>query len=130
MATRDRRKGRPDTRKEAGGDRRGSERRLNPRVAVQIWVEERQGGDLYFQQAGNLSLGGVYFNRTIPHPIGTQVKLRFQLPGQGTVIETAGEVVSSHREGELGAGIRFLNLDPVEERAIRAFVEESLAGNS
>jgi uncharacterized protein (TIGR02266 family) len=91
-------------------------------------VEEVKGDDLYFQQAGNLSMGGVFFERTIPHPIGTRVRLKFELPGKVGVIETTGEVVSGPgRPDGTGAGVRFVDLDPVEARLIREYVEEQLS---
>jgi len=127
MAKKDRRQGRPDPRDdEEAVERRKSDRRSGNRVSVSLWVEEKKGEDLYFQQAGNLSVGGVFFERTIPHPIGTRVKLKFELPGKEGVIETTGEVVSTpgNQEG-LGAGVKFVNLDPVELRLIEEFIKES-----
>lgn len=127
MSDKDRRKGRPDSRDdEEGAERRRGDRRRDARVPVNIWVEEYQGDDLYFQQAGNLSVGGVFFERTIPHPIGTKVGLRFSLPGSDNLIETVGEVVSNPGDEEVGAGIRFIDLDPVEEKLIREYVESQL----
>jgi uncharacterized protein (TIGR02266 family) len=108
-------------------ERRKADRRSGTRVSISLWVEEKKGEDLYFQQAGNLSVGGVFFERTIPHPIGTQVKLKFELPGKEGVIETTGEVVSTPGDAEgLGAGVKFINLDPVEKRLIEEFITESL----
>ena len=128
MTKKDRRQGRPDSREsDEVVERRKAERRTGNRVSVSLWVEEKKGEDLYFQQAGNLSVGGVFFERTIPHPIGTQVKLKFELPGKEGVIETTGEVVSTPGDEEgLGAGVKFINLDPVEQRLIEEFIKESL----
>ncbi len=103
-----------------------AERRQSPRVPVSIWVEEYKGEDLYLQQAGNLSVGGVFFERTIPHPIGTRVKLRFQLPGLAAPIEASGEVVSTRQEAGMGAGIRFVDLPAETERTIREYVERQI----
>ncbi len=128
MAKKDRRQGRPDSRDdEEVVERRKVDRRSGTRVSISLWVEEKKGEDLYFQQAGNLSVGGVFFERTIPHPIGTQVKLKFELPGKEGVIETTGEVVSIPGSSDgLGAGVKFINLDPVEKRLIEEFINESL----
>jgi uncharacterized protein (TIGR02266 family) len=128
MAKKDRRQGRPDPRAgKKAVERRKRERRTGNRVSVSLWVEEKKGEDLYFQQAGNLSVGGVFFERTIPHPIGTRVKLRFELPGKEGVIETTGEVVSTPGDAEgLGAGVKFVNLDPVEQRLIEEYIKENL----
>ncbi len=129
MAKDNRRKGRPESRTDDEHlERRKGDRRRDARVPVDIWVEEYEGDDLYFQQAGNLSIGGVFFERTIPHPIGTRVRLRFTLPGSEGVIETAGEVVSIPDDEETGAGIRFVDLDPVEEKLIREYVKELIEG--
>jgi uncharacterized protein (TIGR02266 family) len=103
-----------------------ADRRQSPRVPVSIWVEEYKGEDLYLQQAGNLSVGGVFFERTIPHPIGTRVRLRFQLPGRVAPIEAAGEVVSTRQESGMGAGIRFVDLPPEIEQAIQAYVSQQI----
>ena len=128
MVKKDRRRGRPDPRdSDEVVERRKADRRSGTRVSISLWVEEKKGEDLYFQQAGNLSVGGVFFERTIPNPIGTQVKLKFELPGKEGVIETTGEVVSTPGSAEgLGAGVKFLNLDPVEKRLIEEFITESL----
>jgi len=128
MAKKDRRQGQPDSRdNEEVVERRKIDRRSGTRVSISLWVEEKKGEDLYFQQAGNLSVGGVFFERTIPHPIGTKVNLKFELPGKEGVVETTGEVVSTPGSSEgLGAGVKFINLDPVEKRLIEEFIDESL----
>lgn len=127
MTGKDRRQGRPDPRPtDEVEERRKAERRRGPRIPVSIWVEETKGEDLYFHRAGNLSIGGVYFERTIPHPIGTQVRLKFELPDDKGVIETTGEVVSTPTDPSgLGAGIKFINLDSMEERLIRDYIEQT-----
>ena len=126
MAKRDRRQGRQDERDDqAASERREQERRRGTRVPISIWVEETKGEDLYYQQTGNLSLGGIYFERTIPHPVGTRVKLRFELPGKEGVVETNGEVVNvPDNPADLGAGIKFVDLDAVEERLIQEYIDE------
>ncbi len=126
MAKRDRRQGRQDERdNQAASERREQERRRGTRVPISIWVEETKGEDLYYQQTGNLSLGGIYFERTIPHPVGTRVKLRFELPGKEGVVETNGEVVNvPDNPADLGAGIKFVDLDAVEERLIQEYIDE------
>ncbi len=125
MVKRDRRQGRQDEREDREAERRERERRRSVRVPISIWVEETKGEDLYFQQTGNLSLGGIYFERTIPHPVGTRVKLKFELPGKEGVVETTGEVVNvPDNPADLGAGIKFVDLDAVEERLIQEYIDE------
>ena len=112
MAAKDRRQGRPDSRpKDEADERRKTDRRGGPRIPVSIWVEETKGEDLYFHRAGNLSIGGVY--------------LGFELPDDKGVIETVGEVVSTPSDPTgLGAGIKFIELDAMEERLIREYIDQ------
>jgi uncharacterized protein (TIGR02266 family) len=100
-----------------------AERRQGVRVPVQIWVEEASDRELYFQRSANLSAGGIYLENTIPHPIGTQVTLRFNLPGDQDRFEVRAEVVGAIAgEEELGMGLKFLNLDAPHAARIREYV--------
>jgi len=88
-----------------------TERRQGNRVPVQIWVEEKTDRELYFQRSANLSSGGIYLENTIPHPVGTRVNLRFQLPGDADKIEVKAEVAAAIAgEEEFGMGLKFLDL--------------------
>jgi hypothetical protein len=80
-------------------------------------VEAEEGEALYFQRVGNLSAGGCSFMQTVPHPVGTKVRLRFTLPdGSPEEIACDGEIVSA-RGDALGMGVRFLAVpDSVKER--------------
>lgn len=87
------------------------ERRQGTRVPVQIWVEEKTDRELYFQRSANLSSGGIYLENTIPHPVGTRVNLRFQLPGDADKIEVKAEVAAAIAgEEEFGMGLKFIDL--------------------
>ena len=107
------------------------ERRSEKRIPVEMWVEEHHGKDTYFQRSGNLSVSGIYLDGTLPHPRGTQVDLRFTLPGDTDPIELRGEIVGDDTpavgEGgaKLGMHVRFVNLDSVPGVAerLRRFVE-------
>ena len=88
-----------------------TERRQGNRVPVQIWVEEKTDRELYFQRSANLSTGGIYLENTIPHPVGTRVNLRFQLPGDADKIEVKAEVAAAIAgEEEFGMGLKFIDL--------------------
>jgi uncharacterized protein (TIGR02266 family) len=100
-----------------------AERRQALRVPVQIWVEEASDRELYFQRSANLSAGGIYLENTIPHPLGTQVTLRFNLPGDKDRLEVRAEVVGAIAgEEEFGMGLKFLNLDSRQAERIREYV--------
>ncbi|MDB4965956.1 MAG: hypothetical protein JWN44_1645 [Myxococcales bacterium] len=101
-----------------------AERRQGSRVPVQIWVEESTDRELYFQRSANLSAGGIYLENTIPHPVGTRVTLRFNLPGDDQKLEIKAEVVGAIAgEEELGMGLKFLDLADGESERIRRYVE-------
>lgn len=107
-----------------GGDRRGGDRRGGSRIPLDLWVEEERGDELYFRRTGNLSPGGVYFEQTIPHALGTRVKLRFALPGESAVIEAEGEIVNTPGEKDgLGMGLRFIDLSDEDRARLDEFVK-------
>lgn len=93
----------------------GSDRRQAARVAVDFFLEEQTGDAVYYQRATNLSIGGVYLDRTLPHPPGTRVDLRLRLPGDPAPLEVKGEVIESPSR-DTGMGVRFVDLTR-EDRA-------------
>lgn len=115
-----------DTQAEPNEDRRKS-----PRIPVEIWVEESTKRELYFQRGANLSAGGIYLERTIPHVSGTLINLRFALPDNSAPIRVRGEIVNVGDEPEeLGMGVKFLNLNDVDRQRIHAFIERASDGQS
>src|SRR5688572_2167760 len=105
-------------------DRRVHDRRHAARVPLDLWVEEEKGNELYFRRTGNVSLGGIYFEQTIPHALGTKVKLRFSLPGSAEVIEATGEIVNTPQQKDgLGMGLRFVHLDAVAQQKLATFID-------
>ena len=106
------------------GDRRlASERRDAERVPLELWMEEVSGDDVYFRRTGNVSVGGVFFDRAIPHALGTHVTLKFALPGDREMVVARGEVVSiaGNQEG-LGMGVKFISIEGDGEKRIRAYL--------
>ena len=109
-----------------GPDRRRGDRRRAARAPLDLWVEEEKGDELYFRRTGNVSLGGVYFEQTIPHALGTVVRLRFALPGETQrMIEAQAEIVNtpSVQDG-LGMGLKFLSMSDADRIALQAFLDE------
>ncbi|MFZ9888469.1 MAG: PilZ domain-containing protein [Myxococcota bacterium] len=104
-------------------DRRTDDRRRATRAPLDLWVEEERGNELYFRRTGNLSSGGVFFEQTIPHALGTRVKLRFTLPGESDVIEAVGEIVNTPQSTDgLGMGLKFLSIAPEHAQRIESFI--------
>jgi len=96
---------------------------------VEIPIELTAGGDLYFHVSGDLSAGGAYFDRAIPHPVGTAVKLSFCLPGENSSpIRCKGEVVNVPDAGDaLGMGVQFVELAEADRGRIEAFMNRASA---
>ncbi len=101
-----------------------SERRTNNRVVVDLWVEERTEDALYFQRATNLSIGGLFLDRTLPHPAGTRVQLELRLPGEASPLRVAGEVVAN-ADRDMGRGVRFVNLSTHERARLAEYLDRA-----
>lgn len=99
------------------------DKRSQRRIPVEIWMEVEGEGELYFQRASNLSVGGAFFTQTFPLPIGTQTRLRFSLPGSDHPIACRAEIVSTK---ELGMGVRFIDLDAADHLRIEALIDKHL----
>ncbi len=104
--------------------RQGRDRRADNRVPLELWMEEISGDDVYFRRTGNVSEGGVFFDRAIPHALGTVVTLKFALPGDKEMVVARGEVVSAAgtREG-LGMGVKFITVEGDGAKRIRTYLK-------
>jgi uncharacterized protein (TIGR02266 family) len=101
------------------------ERRGALRVPVQMFVEESHDQATYFQHSSNLSSGGIFLERTIPHPVGTRVALQFTLPGDHTPIKVTAEIVNAaENEKQLGMGLKFVDLAQEAARRIDEFIAQ------
>ena len=108
---------------EETGSTANEERRTSARIPVEMWVEEATDRELYFQRGANISEGGIFLEHTIPHPLGTEVTLRFVLPGDEEPIKVKGEIVNvNHERPGLGMGIKFLDISEDAHRRILAYI--------
>ena len=98
------------------------ERRRAVRVSVVIPIEVRDARGFSLHSCSDLSVGGVYFDRAIPHPVGSRVELSFSLPGDDRVIVCAGEVANVPDAHAYGMGVQFLDLSPADEAMIYEFI--------
>ncbi len=102
------------------------ERRSSGRLPIEMWVEESTDRELYFQRGANISAGGIFLQRTIPHAKGTLVHLRFTLPGGTSPIDVKGEIVNvSDDEADLGMGVRFVSLGDDDQQRIVDFIRRA-----
>ena len=101
------------------------ERRVEPRIPVEMWVEETTGSERYFRRAGDLSRGGLKLEHTIPLPTGTMVSLTFTLPGDKTPVAVSGEIVSRAGAEDLRMSVKFVELTPEAKARIDAFLAKA-----
>jgi uncharacterized protein (TIGR02266 family) len=107
-----------------GAERRMGDRRDSHRVAIEVEVKE--GNEKYEKHDGNLGIGGVYFDRPLSLPIGSQVYVRFKLPDSNEKIEAKGEVVEITSIGQPkdnGTRVRFVDLDIKTELLIARYLD-------
>ncbi len=95
-----------------------NDRRKDRRVPVELWIEAEAGDELYFHRAANLSVGGAYFDKTIPEPVGKVVQLRFTLPG-GWSVACQGEIVNAQ---DFAMGVKFMGLSEADRLRIETLV--------
>ncbi|HVB37242.1 MAG TPA: PilZ domain-containing protein, partial [Vicinamibacterales bacterium] len=100
-------------------------RRGSPRVAFGAPVACHAGDTIVAAVAFDLSRGGLGVRTTVPLDTGTEVRLRFRLPGGAADLDAGARVAwSDHRTG---MGLQFTGLDAAARRAIDDFVDAHAA---
>ena len=107
------------------GRRRGADRRAAERVPLEMWMEEVEKGHVALRRTGDVSAGGAYFERIVPHPLGTRIALRIPLPGQEQEVRVFGEVVNLEKDGT-GMGVKFTEFDGDGEQRLRDFLDSAM----
>jgi hypothetical protein len=101
-----------------------ADRRDSMRVPIQLLVRDAGLGGSFEPFAGNLGIGGVYFEAFHP-PVGSRVELRFLVPGAREEIRVTGEVLRVTREGaRFGAHVKFADIGLDAELAIARFLQQ------
>jgi hypothetical protein len=101
-----------------------ADRRDSARVPIQLLVRDVGVGGSFEPFAGNLGIGGVYFEAFHP-PVGSRVELRFLVPRAREEVRVTGEVLRVTREGpRFGAHVRFLEIPLDAELAIARFLQQ------
>lgn len=113
-----------------GGDsddqerRHGNDRRSAARIPLQMWMEEVEKGHVALRRTGDVSVGGAYFDRIVPHPLGTRIALRIPIPGDDQEVRVYGEVVNLEEDGT-GMGVKFTEFDGDGEQRLCAYLEQA-----
>lgn len=112
--------------------RDASERRTAHRVAVDLFVQERDGDRLFVHPATNLSETGIFIEShsySLRNAIERRyIDLEFQLPDSDRMIVVRGEVLASRRVRGFshGLAVRFLDLRDDDRAHVSAFVARRL----
>jgi uncharacterized protein (TIGR02266 family) len=101
----------------------GSERRRAERVRVSVTVEIRDEHGFSLHSSSDISIGGAFFDRSIPNKVGSKVKVTLNLPGEAP-IHCEGEVVNVPDRKNFGMGVRFFNMSEADQARLRAFTED------
>ncbi len=91
----------------------GSERRRSNRGELIVRVDYSTVDELFQEFTGDINEGGMFIETDSPRTPGTEVLLRFGLPGSDKIVETVGTVVrvSDGSDGDPpGMGIEFEDL--------------------
>lgn len=111
----------------------GIDRRKARRVAVEMFVRERDGDRLFVHPATNLSECGIFLEShsySQRNAIERQfMDLEFELPDAGETISARGVVIGSRRVRGYshGLAIAFVDLDLAARELIEKYVDQRLA---
>jgi uncharacterized protein (TIGR02266 family) len=97
------------------------ERRKAVRLPVAIPIELRHERGFSLYATSDLSEGGAFFPRSIPHPVGSKLSLTFRLPGEEQAVSCDGEVVNVPDQHRLGMGVRFIGLSQDDAQRLSQF---------
>jgi len=107
-------------------------RRDSDRVPIAADVDYKNYSEYHLRisaRLANISKGGVFITSEQLHPVGTQMKLSFNLPDSSKKIEATAEVKWIYRQpggGEhnsSGMGVEFTEIAENDRLAILKFIE-------
>ena len=102
-------------------------RRSSPRVVAGIPISYRFGTTIAAALSLNISQGGLAVRTTSPLAVGTQVKVRFRLPGGRSEIHADARVAwVDHR---VGMGLQFTKVDGHAQAEIDRYIESHFFSN-
>lgn len=104
------------------------ERRSAARLPAAIAMELRDERGFSLHSSSDLSVGGAFFDRAIPHPVGHKLTVSFTLPGERQPIVCEGEVVNVPDKSSYGMGVRFLMMSDEDKRRLEAFTRQLQGG--
>ncbi|MDP2341782.1 MAG: PilZ domain-containing protein [Deltaproteobacteria bacterium] len=101
------------------------DRRDSPRVPMRFLVRDAgvTDGD-WEERDGDLALGGISWTGKTA-ALGSEVDVRFRLPGVARELRAHGEIIRMKKSGDrLGFQLRFTELDIENELAIAKYLDD------
>jgi type IV pilus assembly protein PilZ len=113
----------------------GSERRLGPRLPIELRVEYKKLNTFFADYTKNICKGGTFIRTTKPLPTGTQFVFKLLIPKMKEPLSIRGQVRWVKKEGEPsppgvpedhepGMGILFLYDNDGQRQVIEGAVEK------
>jgi uncharacterized protein (TIGR02266 family) len=102
-------------------------RRSSPRVALGVSISCRVKNSISPMVTLNVSRGGLAVRTASPLDVGTDVRIRFRLPGGKKEIDAEARV--AWIDSRTGMGLRFTKIDPADQASIEAWVHAHFFSN-
>ncbi|MCX7958377.1 MAG: PilZ domain-containing protein [Deltaproteobacteria bacterium] len=103
-----------------------SEVRREERKPVRVFINYRTIDQFYSEIGTNLSVGGVFVKSLNPLPVGTEIKISFNIPQFGCYLESVGVVVHNGTAENPGMGIKFKSLSDRAKKLLNDVLEHEL----
>lgn len=114
-------------------DPTGAERRRFRRTDLLVRIEYSTVDEIFSEFTRDINEGGLFIETEKPRPAGTEVTMRFNLPGSGESVQTVGRVMwvrSAAPDAPAGMGIEFDDLTPDERQRINSMIRSLRNGPS
>jgi len=111
----------------------GDERRRSERTELLVRVEYSTVDEIFSEFTRDINEGGLFIETEKPRPTGTEVAMRFNLPGGEEPLQTIGRVVWVRSAGGSvppGMGIEFDELTAVDRQRINDMIRSLRNGPS
>jgi uncharacterized protein (TIGR02266 family) len=108
------------------------ERRRSERTELIVRVDYSTVDELFSEFTSDINEGGLFIETDSPRPAGTEVSMRFSLPGREEAVETVGRVVrvvTGDDDGPAGMGVEFEALSHESSRAINELIRSLRASH-
>lgn len=103
-----------------------SDTRNEQRRPVKVFINYRTIDQFFSEMGTNLSTGGIFVRSANPLPVGTEIKISFNIPQFGCYLESMGVVVHNGTVENPGMGIKFKNLPERAKRLLSDVLEHEL----